>query len=282
MKDWIKWCAKLKQQRPKRGVKTDETTLNIVVLFGWFGCGTGSQESGSNQQLLGKEGNKRRHDFSLKTSWANPRTGRFPNLYFWPWKLVLPVGNSCWCTLYTPISRPCETQCSSYSPWVRMPWVIFQALQEDIATDGHLLSSCCGCWSGWPFRWSWKAAKMINLKSTCHLMISRVFLVFLCNFTLHTCRLRWRISSLQEIHPRRSGWKLPTRRRHSKKSRWKHEKISFAMWVFSSEGLHPPFGSFRSPGTGRSKVAEQKWKELTMLLPTGCNLRTWSLWMDWL
>ena len=77
-------------------------------------------------------------------------TGRFPNLYFWPWKLVLPVGNSCWCTLYTPISRPCETQCSSYSPWVRMPWVIFQALQEDIATDGHLLSSCCGCWSGWP------------------------------------------------------------------------------------------------------------------------------------
>lgn len=138
--------------------------------------------------------------------------------------------------------------------------------------DGHLLSSCCGCWSGWPVQ--------MKLKSTCHL-ISRVFL---CNFTLqslHTCRLRWRISSL-EIHPGRSGWKLPTRRRHSKKSIWKHEKISFAMWVFSSGGLHPPFGSFRSPGTGRSNTAEQKWKELTMLLPTGCNLRTWSLWMDWL
>ena len=180
------------------------------MLFGWFGCGTGSQESGSNQPLLGKEGNKRRHDFSLKTSWTNPRTGRFPNLHFWRWKLVLRVGNSC-CTLYTPISRPCETQCSSYSPWVRMAWVIFQALQEDIATHGHLLSSCCGCWSGWPvFRsWkSWKAAKeMINLKSSCHLMISRVFL---CNFTLHpcrSCRLRWRISS--EIHPGRSSWKLP-------------------------------------------------------------------------
>ena len=171
---------------------------------------------------------------------------------------VVPTLRGCGCLgSFSKLSRKTSRRTDTYSPAV--------------AAVGQ---------AGQYFRWSWKAAKeMINLKSTCHLMISRVLL---CNFTLHTCRLRWRISSLQEIHPRRSGWKLPTRRRHSKKSRWKHEKISFAMWIFSTGGLHPPFGSFRSPGTGRSKVAEQKWKELTMLLPTGCNLRTWSLWMDWL
>ena len=176
MKDWIKWCAKLKQQRPKRGVKTDETTLNIVVLFGWFGCGTGSQESGSNQPLLGKEGNKRRHDFSLKTSWTNPRTGRFPNFYFWRWKLVLPVGNSCWCTLYTPISRPCETQCSSYSPWVRMAWVIFQALQEDIATDTYSPAVAAVGQAG-QFRWSWKAPVTWSAEFS--------YAISLCNLCIH-------------------------------------------------------------------------------------------------
>ena len=65
------------------------------------------------------EGNKRSHDFScwaLKSSWTNTRTWGFLNWYFWRWKLVWSVGNSC---LRAPISRPChcETLCSSYSGW---------------------------------------------------------------------------------------------------------------------------------------------------------------------